>query len=1689
MSQIASPFSTGGGGVYFESCVQAAFIATMLAGGVFPWLPPGKVDFIRLQARQLGYLTDDIFVKIHTDDVVEHKLLVLIKHSVRFTQSDREFSDVINAFWHDFSDNTLFNESTDRLLLITGPLSKDDIQHIGQVLDWARGCQNGTEFINKVNTSHFSSERKRAFIRTMETLLERAKQSRISNNEIWRFCRVFFIQGYDYDRFGSKDLASVLTMLQMAKAYSVNEPEDTFWARLILYTQQCNQNAATISIDNIPAELANWFDSNRPLANNDAVIRLKEHSQIIMNNIFDTVGPGIAIERNELEQDLRDSLQTSNIVMVIGFAGTGKSALIKRAFGDGSYTLLAMKAEEFNKSHVDQVLKDIQLSDTWSRLSSRFALISNKILLVDGIERLFEASYKSAFRQFIQMISDDPDWKVVITCRLQAAELVKQEFFFPFGIIPEYIEVPGFSPEEVETVTAKIPQLQSLTSSPSLKRLLRNPFLLELACRMVWEDIPEISLLNEDSFRRKVWTDIIEKQSEKERGLPLKRRNAFINICVRRAKAMALGVDAPDCDEEAVQKLVDDGIVAQNNRGFFPAHDVYEDWALLEFIQENYLRHNTNLLMFFNDLGFEPAMRRAYRFWLYKRLESDYSSEIRMFIHAVVQERPVLQFWTDETITAILLSSSVEAYLQNLEKELLEQNAMLLSRTIHILQTACKKPDEMMINRIAFNENERRLMSTVFLEPTGEGWRAVIKFVHNHLEVIGNGVAYSAILGILEEWYRKHRSEDDIDEETRKAGLTALYILEQIKDGYNEAIIQRSIRVMLNFTRAIKAEVIDFITKELFEPSASSRNFCHVLVENCLNFIWSDQLCCYHPELVIKIAWKYWGENSSYRNNSWSSGIAPKFGINNYWDGKCFPTSGIQGPFFALLKYHPQIALDFTLKLINCSVEQYVQSCLNGRLRPEHVDKVLVKLNDGSIREQWSSDRLWKLYRGTSVGPHVIQSSLMALENWILQQIKQEESIGDQFDYLLKNSNNVAITAVLASVAVAYPQIIGERILPILRCPAFFRLDASRMLHESTYPSEVRALLGAPSHGLDEFYENERMKSNRLEHRHKDLENLVLNLQLTSLRKEIWAIIDEFRSMLPAQDGQSEEERLWRLLYQRIDLREYSIRTDDTDRQIALEITDVDSDIKEMSAYAAERYNKTLEKSSLLFWAMSYFKGEAQYNDKYPSWKDIYEIAKLLKQETEGIERDETELSYPGIPVFIAAIGLKDHWDEMEPEQADWCKNIILDAIERSIFFLPGNGIDYVSEMEGIQAAASVLPLLNGLIPENELREVIFACLINECFALRQGIVSGINNYLWKTDSEYAHKCIEGLIAFSKLEQDLIPEYQGMYGTDADEHKNEIIKTVINLCEAVADMTADLEIELGELNFQTYYVREIITALALIPPDSEYPIYNKLYQAVLKEMIYSCTREARIKQQDEQISYERKLEFCRLFAYRLLKQPIAISLDLCQPLMEAIVTAPQIVSLIMTELICAEDALNSQNTFWVIWKSLYDSIKNKHVKVRGKYSRDERSILRNILLMDIPWKKETKDWGKLNQQTHFIKKTICELGYLPPVFEAAVEFFNSIGSQFMPAGMLWLSEAINRGVPEEIMGTVNVQFYLESLLRNNIMTYESEIRGNGYLRNAVMKLLGILIDAGSASAFQLRERIVTPLPSEMIISQ
>jgi hypothetical protein len=256
--QISNPFSTGSGGAFFEVKVQAAFVVLMLTGGIVPCIRTWPITKLKLQGKYAGFETDDFIVFTEDSETKRGaKLLAQVKHSIAFTDKNDVFSEVIAAAWSDFNNPKIFNPALDAIVLITGPLSATDISSVRFILEWARHCEDSKDFFTQVRTAKFSSDAKRKRLKAFQTKLKAANSgTALTNEEVWRFLRSYHVLGYDLDVKAGVTLSLVKSHLRQSSSTGV----DGLWAMVFEEVSSYDQNAGTLTRDNLSAEILEAFE-------------------------------------------------------------------------------------------------------------------------------------------------------------------------------------------------------------------------------------------------------------------------------------------------------------------------------------------------------------------------------------------------------------------------------------------------------------------------------------------------------------------------------------------------------------------------------------------------------------------------------------------------------------------------------------------------------------------------------------------------------------------------------------------------------------------------------------------------------------------------------------------------------------------------------------------------------------------------------------------------------------------------------------------------------------------------------------------------------------------------------------------------------------------------------------------------------------------------------------------------------------------------------------------------------------------------------------------------------------------------------------------------------------------------------------------------------------------------------------
>ncbi|HBS5616012.1 TPA: hypothetical protein MAK18_005441, partial [Klebsiella pneumoniae] len=195
----SNPFSTGGGGVNFETRVQAAFALSLLTKSCVPCLSNYmRAKELKFQNKYDGVNTDDFVLTATDNSNNESKIFAQIKHEITISGSSNSvFAEVIHSAWADFK-NVGFKSERDSIALITGNLPKTDINNTLPLLEWAKFSSNSEDFIKKSQTQGFTSEAKLERLGIFRDQLTHANNGvAISEEELWSFLKSFQILPFD----------------------------------------------------------------------------------------------------------------------------------------------------------------------------------------------------------------------------------------------------------------------------------------------------------------------------------------------------------------------------------------------------------------------------------------------------------------------------------------------------------------------------------------------------------------------------------------------------------------------------------------------------------------------------------------------------------------------------------------------------------------------------------------------------------------------------------------------------------------------------------------------------------------------------------------------------------------------------------------------------------------------------------------------------------------------------------------------------------------------------------------------------------------------------------------------------------------------------------------------------------------------------------------------------------------------------------------------------------------------------------------------------------------------------------------------------------------------------------------------------------------------------------------------------
>ena len=792
-----------------------------------------------------------------------------------------------------------------------------------------------------------------------------------------------------------------------------------------------------------------------------------------------------------------------------------------------------------------------------------------------------------------------------------------------------------------------------------------------------------------------------------------------------------------------------------------------------------------------------------------------------------------------------------------------------------------------------------------------------------------------------------------------------------------------------------------------------------------------------------------------------------------------------------LLQVSFKETINFILSFVNKTTQSYVESGFD-----KSIEEVEIIIDDKAISQQFISESLWNMYRGSSsLGtPCLLESIHMALEKYLLEvsENTNKEITENWLIYLIKSSSSASITSVVTSVVLAYPDKFFNVAKILFKTSKLFYYDNLRVV------SEDRAkILYSIGYGLNykhKKFEDERLRTCENPHRKTSLENLALNYQFfrnsniskqesKHRQKVIWDIIDEYYGTLQGQSEETEGNIDLRLQLARIDSRKMKPTTERIENGTIIYFNpEITPDLQKHSEDAMRESQEIMKYSSLKLWATHKFEKIKKYGD-YPQYENNPKL--VLKETKELVEKLNNSTDYnfhlfnSSIPAFTCSALIRNYEKELTVEDKEFCKNTVLECATEP--FRPN--YDYQIS-DGVEVSVNALPFLYELYPEEKQNFNLILLLISFDYypighykRVCDYTIEAIVNNLWDISFEDAQAIFLGYLQLKPKFDKLILDNKKRHARNFDykAQRSQLLDKFASDFDNEINNFSCCKINYDDIKVDGLDLTVLETAFQLIPSSTLNDIHLDFITRTLPVFSKALLVHKDLLNKDK-IDYSLKQRFFEKFSYFILSRKIKDINKFIQPFVDNFSTSNEMV-LFFQYIITAENIVNKYEQFWAIWESFYDPIVTLcNNKASNLYLSE---IIHNYLLAWPYWNESTKEWHSLKgREKLFYKKITKDIGHCPSVLDSIAKLLNEIGSSFLNDGIFWISEIIDKNNFSKEKLEKNTISHIERLIRKYIYLNHTKVKTNLKIKKATLTILNYLIDKGSVNGYLLREDIM-----------
>lgn len=1403
-----------------------------------------------------------------------------------------------------------------------------------------------------------------------------------------------------------------------------------------------------------------FFSLNKGLC--DFLYEIESHTKNHLNAIRSSIfynNQYIKFDRKELIENIKSNFSKTSTIIINGSGGVGKTAVIKDLFAEINCPFFIFKAFEFNnKTNINELFSPFG-AYTYSDFIKAYEDDDLKIIVIDSAEKMSDIENTEVFRIFIKSLIKE-GWKIIFTTREMYLNDLTFELQNSYGINAIVLNITVLTIDELTKISKE--HSFDLPSNEKFEELLTIPFYLSEYLSSYTGN--QISLKD---FKDNLWKQQIMKSALKKDNIHIRRERAFQDLIETKVSQNNFFIYLTNPDDEALAALCQDEIIKydESKYAYFITHDIYEEWGLEKFIDYKFAIKTDNN-NFISSIGNSLQIRRSFRNWLSNKLYEN-QKDIKEFINQLISDDNIQSYWKDEIFVSVLLSDYSGTFFELFKDKLLENEQALLLRVIFMLRIACKGLDYEFMQTLLIDSKKWMNMAYVLTVPKGRGWENTIKFIYENIEKI-DSKNMNNIISLLNDWISKNKCGVT----TKYSGKISLFYFEKLELYRDER--KKLITLITNSAYEIKEELEKIIDKILINDHHDKyEDIASEILKSPLENATIIKLL---PEKIFSLArkdWLYQKNDDGMFENIHHNDVEYDFGLNSHSHNDYYPASAFQTPIVLLLQPNNFYkTLNFIVSFINETTEIYANSRIGIQ---EGVSKVRVFVGD-KVVEQYASGRLWQTYRGTGVSPHLLESMLMALERMLLNIAETHELdiIEPILFKLLLASNSVSLSAVVASIVIAYPDKLYNVAKILFKTKEFFKFDLVRKLQDSTH----QGIYGISS---KKIYVDERKSSNKLEHRKKSLEDIALYYQILkkensitdieTRRKELCEIWDNYTTNLPSSENQTEDDISLRFALARMDYRNLeaeivSQNKEKNEIQIAFkskpdEALDTQRKLHEEKVAEDMKYVN----SGLWLWVNKKYSNEDIDENNYDKNPHLAfdEMKEMIEKE------DKTErfiLFHRSLPSYISTVLIRDFSEQLSIEEKDYCKNIMLQYAS-----LPLHQDYYFQYSDGTEPAIKHLNDLVKIFPnEKETIRLLLVHLMLKSDEINKYAASCILN-LWNIDFELSQNIWLTYLKFKPA----YDEISKKVWTLSYKNEDDKIQNMYEKFHKKIKASNNKKLSYSKFkNIEKNSLEILNIAFQLLPNGSDNPDHKNFCIkaiSVFADSIYNKNRENKYD------LYKPISEFSRKLAYYILKLPKNEIECYLKPLIEKFNSCEDFANLLV-EFSVAEDVLQEYDNFWHIWSLFYEKIKNM-LNDNNKNYYCKEIITDYLLAGHIMCRDTAKEWHSLKKENlDFYYRVAKDMGQFEHVLYSIAKVSNYLSSSYLEENFEILSYCIEtHNYSGKEISTNNI-YYIENIVRRFILHNKQKIKTNIALKNKTIKILNFLIDNASVYAYMLRENII-----------